>query len=146
MKRKMTIALVLALVLILTIAVTVFAQGRGPANGAQGQNADCLYGDFVDEDGDGVCDNAGQRGANQQSGRLNRQGVGGQSQAGPNFADEDENGDCDNVGEGAMQRSRGGQGGPNIQDDETGGNRQGRMSGRRGGGRMGGGNGQGGNR
>ena len=59
MKRKIAIAVVVASLLVLAVVVTVMAQGAGPAYGNQAGDGTCAYGEFVDADGDGVCDNAG---------------------------------------------------------------------------------------
>lgn len=71
--------LMVALVAVMLFTPATFAQGRrggGPGNGT-GQCA----GNYVDADGDGVCDNAGT----------------GQ---GPGYVDADGDGVCDNAGTG----------------------------------------------
>ena len=89
-------------------------QGQGPG--------------FVDENEDGVCDNAGTGGRGQgrgsgfvdenEDGVCDHAGEGGQ---GPGFVDENEDGVCDHVGTGGM---RGGQGAGRM------GRSQGQMMGR----------------
>lgn len=70
-----------------------FGYGRGPTFG---QGVGCGQGQgFVDEDGDGVCDNAGL-------GRRLGRGYG------PNFVDEDGDGVCDNAGSGVCFGRQGG--------------------------------------
>ena len=59
--------------------------GKGLAGAAQGAN-------FVDKDGDGICDNVGTR---MGRGRGNGKGLGGAAQ-GANFVDKDGDGICDN--------------------------------------------------
>ncbi len=88
MSRKLMVTLVLALVMVLSVSAAVFAQGPGPANTQGGQQmwqqqdgtglgtGTCT--DFVDEDGDGVCDNALMDGTHAQAGTMARRG--GQSQ------------------------------------------------------------------
>lgn len=119
MKRKFALAFLVASLLVLALAVTVMAQGAGPGPGTGLQAADgtCLSGDFVDEDGDGVCDNAGtgmQAGAaNRWNGDTDtgygRQGMmsarrsmgdargmtSGQGMMGQDYADADGDGVCD---------------------------------------------------
>lgn len=84
MTRKPILVLAVALVLVLAFAAIAQAQGPGPS----GDTPRCgVYGDFVDEDGDGVCDNwvdedgdgindaAPQDGTGQKYGQANRSGM-----------------------------------------------------------------------
>lgn len=79
---------VLAGLLAVTLLLPVGSAGSLAATRGQGQGR---Y--FVDEDGDGICDNYGKYGR----GRGNRGGGCGQ---GRNFVDEDGDGICDNYAEG----------------------------------------------
>ena len=103
MTRKLMVTVVLALVLVLSVSAAVFAYGPGPANAQGGGqqmwqqqdgSAAGVCTEFVDEDGDRVCDNA-------QAGMMARRG-GGQSQMlrgqglGDAFVDADGDGQCDN--------------------------------------------------
>jgi len=117
MKRIIVLSSIIALVLVLAVAVIAWADdtlsGYGPGYG------DCPIGEFVDEDGDGICDNAlpegscgffGRRGMMQQGrsffdrfgdGPMNGQGrMGRHSSAhhgeGRHFIDADGDGICDN--------------------------------------------------
>jgi len=99
MSRKLITVLALTLVLTLGVAFTAMAQGNGPGTGL---NGDCINGVFVDEDGDGVCDNATQPqdGTGSQYGRnnaANGAAMLGQNQTGGglNFVDENGDGACD---------------------------------------------------
>lgn len=111
MSRKLMVTLALALVMVLSVSAAVFAQGPGPANTQGGQQmwqqqdgtglGTCT--DFVDEDGDGVCDNALMDGTHAQAGMMARRG--GQSQMqgqmlrgqglGEDFVDANGDGVCD---------------------------------------------------
>lgn len=73
---------------------------RGGRGGRMGQGNGRGAG-FVDNDGDGVCDNAGQGGG----GRGGRMGQGGGRGAG--FVDNDGDGVCDNAGQGNGGRGAG---------------------------------------
>ena len=100
----------------------------------------CPYGDFVDEDGDGVCDNREDGAAGQQwgpgaaaGGMGNMMGHmmgnmmrGGMMQNGQNFVDADEDGICDNCEDGncmhqgqAAQQGKMGMGRWGASDDDT---------------------------
>ena len=81
MSRKITIATMMALILALAVATAAFAQGNPTA--AQPGAGQCV--NFVDADGDGVCDNAGT-------------GTGLGAQTGGNYVDADNDGVCDNLG------------------------------------------------
>ncbi len=123
MSRKLMITLALALVLVLVVSVGVFAQGPNPANGQNGSavgtstqqmqriqdptlNATGEFGTcdaFIDEDGDGVCDNAGLDGVGGQVGTMSRQNLQAKSQSalggqglGTDFVDANHDGTCDN--------------------------------------------------
>lgn len=99
MSRKLFTVIALTLALTLGITVTAMAQGNGPGTGL---NGNCPNGVFVDEDGDGVCDYAGQiqDGTGMQVGRNNANrgaAMMGQNQngGGLNFVDGDNDGICD---------------------------------------------------
>lgn len=131
MSRKLMISTVLAMVMVLMVGVAVYAHGPGPVNsqagaaagepaafqgqmgGGQqmlqlhdGTNGTCD--DFVDEDGDGVCDNAPLDGTGAGIGAMTRQGFRANNQAaagmrgqggqglGAAFVDADGDGVCDN--------------------------------------------------
>ncbi len=132
MKRTVMMAAVFALVLVLGVVAVAAAQGPGPmapvdnppgpaalgngpqANGFPGRfqdrsQAQVQLRNFVDEDGDGVCDNLGQmQGAAQRRGFAHRAALGnGTGQMGPhqgqglghgagNSVDADGDGVCDN--------------------------------------------------
>ncbi|MGD9157127.1 MAG: hypothetical protein PVG39_01850 [Desulfobacteraceae bacterium] len=97
MKRIATIIAVT--ICFLAIGSLSYAQqggkGKGIAGAAQGAN-------FVDNDGDGICDNAGAR---MGRGRGNGKGLAGTAQ-GANFVDNDGDGICVNAGA-RMGRGRG---------------------------------------
>jgi hypothetical protein len=98
MTRKLMVTVVLALVLVLSVSAAVFAYGPGPTN-AQAGSGTGVCTEFVDENGDGVCDNAALNGSGAQSGIMARRG--GQSQMlrgqglGADFVDADGDGQCD---------------------------------------------------
>ena len=123
MSRKLMITLALALVLVLVVSVGVFAQGPNPANsqndsavGAStqqmqriqdptlnptGELGTCV--NFIDEDGDGVCDNALLGGVGGQVGTMSRQNLQANSQSAlggqglsTDFVDANGDGACDN--------------------------------------------------
>jgi len=75
--------LMVALVALVAFAPAALARGNGNGPG-DGTGAGQCAGNYVDADGDGVCDNAGQG-----------QGVG--------YVDADDDGVCDNAGQGAGQ-------------------------------------------
>jgi len=95
MKRNKTIgiAMVLALTLALVVATAAFAQG--PAGTRDGVRDFAGNGAaFVDEDGDGVCDNAGE-GVGHAWGFVDENSDG----VNDNFVDADGDGVCDNEGQ-----------------------------------------------
>lgn len=131
MSRRTTLVLAIAMVMMLAFAgvawaqtpvatetpaatateeATVVATETTTATAATG----CPYGDFVDEDGDGICDNredgaAGQQwgpgaaagGMGNMMGNMMRGGMmGGMMHMGKNFVDADEDGICDNCEDG----------------------------------------------
>jgi hypothetical protein len=107
MSRKITVTAVLALLLTLVISTAAFAQDAAPAPGQYGAGQ-CV--DFVDADGDGVCDNAGT-GARSQDGSGIQYGAGqrgtqaGGGQGTGAFVDADGDGTCDNLGQNVPARS-----------------------------------------
>ena len=112
MNHKLTTAIVLALILTLGLAVTAIAQGNDP-----GTNGQCLQGEFIDADGDGVCDNAAQNGAGMQFQRSNgNRGNAAAGNMGNGLAFTDADGDevCDNYsdadGDGVSDNRAGPQG------------------------------------
>jgi hypothetical protein len=99
MSRKVGISLVVAVVLVLTLALAAYAQAGTPGSGPQNGTGVCA--NFVDEDGDGVCDYAPQDGTGFQFGRMGRHAMLGQGARGPQmmgagFVDSDGDGTCDN--------------------------------------------------
>ena len=95
MKRTKVIgiAVVLALTLALVVATAAFAQGPAGSRDGVRDLANSGAG-FVDADGDGVCDNAGQ--AKQHAwGFVDEDGDG----VNDRFVDADGDGVCDNVGQ-----------------------------------------------
>lgn len=111
MARKLTTTALVALLLTLALTTGAFAQDAAPAAGQYGPGA-CV--NFVDADGDGVCDNAGT-GAQPQDGTGSQYGAGAQRGAaagngqgtgtpGSAFVDADGDGTCDNVGQNVPAR------------------------------------------
>jgi hypothetical protein len=97
--RMIGIAAVVAVVGVMIVGAVAFAQE--PVNGTPTDQ----YSNFVDADGDGVCDICGNVPG---SGQM-MHGQGQQGAMGSNFVDADGDGICDNYG--AMsQGQRGGQG------------------------------------
>jgi len=116
MKRTLTIALAAALAAFTGLSViSVYADDEieTPVQTRVHQ--------FVDEDGDGVCDN-------HPDGEFGGYGLGN----GANFVDEDGDGICDFAGTGRGQQLRDGSGNPDC-DGECDGTAKGRKGGRRGG-------------
>jgi len=112
MSRKIIVTAVLALLLTLVTSTAAFAQDAAPAPGQYGAGQ-CV--NFVDADGDGVCDNAGA-GARPQDGTGNSYGAGargtvqagngrGNGTPGSAFVDADGDGACDNMGQHVPARS-----------------------------------------
>jgi hypothetical protein len=100
MKRYILIGL--AILAVLTISVSL-AAAQDPSTDAVPTDG---YGaNFVDEDGDGVCDNCGSG----SYGRMHGNG-------GVNFVDEDGDGVCDNCGSGSYGQANGG--GANFVDED----------------------------
>lgn len=119
MKRKMTVGLIVASLLVLGLVVTAFAQTGGPAYGAQNGAQTCLSGEWIDADGDGVCDNMGTAtglaqghrwGDTDDMGSGGAQGMmagrrgnmqamrgsmGARGMTGPGYMDADDDGVCD---------------------------------------------------
>ena len=67
MKRTLMIAAAVALMLALTVTVVASAQGTPAATPAT--PGACQNGNWVDANGDGVCDNTPRDGAGQQNGQ-----------------------------------------------------------------------------
>ena len=86
--RMIGIATVVAVVGVMIVGAVAFAQG--PVNGTPTDQ----YSNFVDLDGDGVCDTCGNVPG---SGQMMR-GQGQQGAMGSNFVDADGDGTCDNYG------------------------------------------------
>ena len=102
MKKWMLLATVVVLVTMAVVAPAVFAQGPidgfGPGNGRGSLVSGGQYGPgFVDENGDGICDNFVDEDGN---GVCDKAGT-GQGQ-GPGFVDEDGDGICDYAGSGGQ--------------------------------------------
>ena len=114
--RTMSGILIVALV---ALSIGVAAAQYGQGSGAQYVDDDgdgiCdnigICTGFVDEDGDGACDNLGDCGRGR--GGCGGCGCGG---SGMNFVDEDGDGVCDNIGDNG--RDSDGDGIPNGQDDD----------------------------
>jgi len=85
MTRKLIVALSVAALLVFTLAVTAMAADPAPVYGA-GPNANAMH-SFVDEDGDGLCDN---------------------------FSDADGDGICDNAPQARLNQKLDGTGGPGM--------------------------------
>ncbi|MEZ4832218.1 MAG: hypothetical protein R2873_09490 [Caldilineaceae bacterium] len=101
MSRKLSISFLMALILVMAISVAAMAAGPGPQNPDAGIGINGgLYGEFIDADGDGVCDSYVDRvpaldGTGSQWGAQ----AGGQAKqagTGVNFVDADGDGVCDN--------------------------------------------------
>jgi hypothetical protein len=100
MKHITTIILVT--VCLLAIGSWTYAQnrgrgyGRGAGNGPVASDTGRGMG-FVDNDGDGVCDNPGMRRGGGSGYRFRAKGTtGNESKLGPNYVDKDGDGVCDN--------------------------------------------------
>jgi len=112
MKTRMITGIMIVALVALSAGVAAAQYGQGGAGGTQYVDADgdgvCDNIDerpgFVDADGDGVCDN--------DCGRGN----GGSGCGGMEFVDEDGDGVCDNIG--INGRDSDGDGIPNGQDDD----------------------------
>lgn len=121
MRNKLSISLAFALVLLLALAATALAQG--PRNSNPGQNGPGLCENYIDEDGDGICDYAPRDGTGKHNGYAQGRGAG--LGAGPygsqdgscdNYIDEDGDGVNDNAprdGTGEQHGRHGQRGGPN---------------------------------
>ena len=103
MKRMKIILLIT--VCVLAIGSWSYAQGQVRGNGRGCGKcvaaSDAKRGiNYVDNDGDGICDNAGSRkgkGNGQGSRYRAKNAAGNGSQQGPRYVDEDGNGICDNL-------------------------------------------------
>jgi hypothetical protein len=131
MKRYFLIGLALVTILALNISFAV-AQDTEPDPVPPNSNGV----NFVDDNGDGICDNCGSGSRGAMNGNQ-----------GANFVDEDGDGICDNCGTGSRGAMNGNQG-PNFVDQDGDGicdniGTGSRSSGGRGRGRMGNGNGRG---
>jgi hypothetical protein len=89
-------------VCILAIGSWSYAQGNGSGRVkgcGRGVGGPGCSANYVDSNGDGICDNAGKRGAGKGQGYRGRgkNGAGKGAQRGPNFVDEDGDGVCDNL-------------------------------------------------
>ena len=82
-------------VIIGVLIVGLIAISIGLVSAQHGQSKGCVSANFVDENGDGVCDNPDRQ---------------------KNFVDEDSDGVCDNIGENG--RDHDGDGIPNEQDTD----------------------------
>lgn len=73
MKRIFALSSVIALVLVMAVAAIAWADDAVPGYGPSPSYGDCPAGEFIDEDGDGVCDNAprdGNVGPNERRGMM----------------------------------------------------------------------------
>lgn len=97
MKRMTTI--IVFTVCVLAIGSWSYAQGKGNCQRAAASNSGQGI-NYVDKDGDGICDNAGIRGAGNGRGQGHRfrsgKGPGNARQHGPRYVDENGDGVCDN--------------------------------------------------
>ncbi len=118
MKKWMFVAVIAVMALIAGITLVPMALAQGPADGygpgydggVMGSGGQFGPG-FVDEDGDGVCDHAGEDGYG--PGFVDEDGDGvcdhaGEGGYGPGFVDEDGDGVCDHAGSGGQNGHRGG--------------------------------------
>jgi len=121
MRNRLSISFVLALVLLLVLSVTAMAQGRSYSD--PGQNDPRLCRNYVDEDGDGVCDHAPRAGTGEHYGYARGRGAGlgaghygDQDGSCDNYVDEDGDGVNDNAsrdGTGEQHGRHEKRGGPN---------------------------------
>jgi hypothetical protein len=98
MSRKFSLSLGVAVLMVLVLASFAWAQTpEATVTATSPATVDCPNGNFVDENGDGVCDFRNEDGTAQQYGR----GVGyGMMRGGGNFVDADEDGVCDHAADG----------------------------------------------
>ena len=96
MRRISTI--IMLTICILAVGSWSYAQGNGKRYGRGAGGAKCGM-NYVDKNGDGICDNAGSRGAGKGQGYRGqgKNGAGRGAQRGPNFVDADGDGVCDNL-------------------------------------------------
>lgn len=94
--KMVSLVTVLVLVGLLVFSAVAFAQGPVDSGNGPGQN-------FVDQDGDGLCDLCGQ-----------------EPGQGPGFVDADGDGVCDNYGTGQQQQRGAGQGQNFVDEDGDG--------------------------
>jgi hypothetical protein len=99
MKRITTI--IIFIICVLATGSWTFAQGRnGGCGRCNGNGAANSGANFVDKNGDGICDNAGLRGAGNGRGngcRFQAKASGNASVKGPNYVDKNGDGICDNI-------------------------------------------------
>ncbi|MBK8047523.1 MAG: hypothetical protein IPK16_10600 [Anaerolineales bacterium] len=113
MIRKLMVPVFAALAMVMVMGTAAFAADAPVTQPAPGQ---CV--NFVDADGDGVCDNAGQQ-LGQSGGLQTASGTGLGLNASEEFVDADGDGVCDNLGTqvpprdgtGSQNSQRGGLGG-----------------------------------
>ena len=67
MNNRLSLAFMLALILVVALALPALAQGRNGGKAGQTGAGSCV--NYVDADGDGVCDNAPQDGTGAKHGR-----------------------------------------------------------------------------
>jgi hypothetical protein len=99
MKHITTI--IVFVICILAVGSWTYAQGRNGGCGRCRVNGAANCGaNFVDKNGDGICDNAGLRGAGNGRGqgcRFRANTTDNTSVKGPNFVDKNGDGICDNI-------------------------------------------------
>ena len=98
MSPKFSLSLGVAVLMVLVLASFAWAQTpEATVTATSPATVDCSYGNFVDENGDGVCDNRHEDGTPQEYGR----GMGyGMMRGVDNFVDADEDGVCDHAADG----------------------------------------------
>ncbi len=106
LSRKKFAVLALSVLAIMVVGVSLaVAQGPVGAGASAGSTATTPGANFVDEDGDGLCDLAGS------GQRFGPRGQGGNGSCGADFVDEDGDGLCDLAATGQVGNGfRGGQG------------------------------------
>ena len=117
MSKWLKVVGIAAVVLVVVSAFALVVSAQGPRESVEdvqrafgwrndGLGCDGECADFVDADGDGACDNEGQRVEGRMGWANNGEGCDGECE---NFVDADGDGVCDNEGDG--QRMLGGRGG-----------------------------------
>lgn len=95
---------IISLCIVLGVSFAYAGSGKNFAKNTDAANTTVIKGpNFVDENGDGICDNQGKKGKGGGKGKHNRRGArdgsgpkNGSNNRGPNFADKNGDGICDN--------------------------------------------------